>query len=953
MAKSRNYRQPLMVVRQSFLNDTTASAVASLVHISGPHANFVSAGDETEESGYLGTYSASEGLHVELPRTLVGNALDRGSVTVALKNALLRYFRTTTESFNIPAGTRNIVAASDTMQSDGFSFQTNGIYGRAGVFGDRDVRAGDAVHVTADIDGTLQELWTTVASVVPRYQPGVVTPTVVAGAKNAVATAASISITDEDTTEFPARYSAEEITAETGWDTPLRERGVVSDVYTVETIIGGDVSTARFRVTSLSGDTVGSVSLVSETVSGDTAYQLKIGTSNAFLNFGDTATFVAGTTITLAVSATVVLNTPTAGGSYSAPYSQRAAKEATYIITVTKGGVIPAVEPTDEAARYACPTVSITTSDGSDKTPVVRILAQNQATLISRYGVTLTFTGGYLIEGDKFYVTCLSSYSDIIPIIVLNQNIPDAWIDTNAAREAAIELFAVQSEIDVPEYSMTANGRELNWTIEDGGIQLRPGVSLYDPSWTINGEPSALPAFGVPGKKSAEAYMRMRYFVTDLVGTITPVTSVSELNELVSGPISADNPIKWAAYYALNNGAGSTVLLTSVADPTSLEDWRAVTDLISERDDVFHVLPLTYGDKEVNKLFYEHIQEMNVDETAKERVLYLISNDQRTLPIITDYYGNTVLGQLSIETGIGASQYVVYTSKTVGVDFVELGVRAGDTIRTNYDFDLAGQTVWSEYVVEEVINSETLRLTAKIDSVTVDEIPLAYEIWRTQTNAEFADAIALTGGFQDMLVRYIYTDNADPTFDQVAPASALVGLIGSVVSHQGGSWYPLTGFTSDNWTGRFSNQQLNHMGGNGVLLITRHQDGYIAARHAVTTNKAPLAGVPETSLTLKMSEEMFVRNALLVKKEFRAVLKGIVGVTNNVAQTWTDIRAYLTVQGNILRSDVSYPHLGGRIVSGPDNIKIEAHQLFKDSLWVSFVVEGPFALNRLDCRIFI
>jgi hypothetical protein len=953
MAKQRNYRQPLMVVHQTFLNDTTAAAVPSLVHISGPHANFVSAGDETEELGYLGTYSAADGLHVELPRVLVGNVLDRGSVVVTLKNALLRYFRTTTESFKIPASTKNIITASDQMQADGFSFRTNGIYGRAAVFGDRDVRAGDAVHVSADISGEIEELWTTVASVTPRYKPGSVNPTVQSGAKNAVASPATINISDADPTDFPARYTAEPITAEAGWDTPLRARGIISDTYTVETIIGGDVATARFRVTSLSGDTVGSVSLAQATIDTDTVYQLKIGNTDAYLNFTASAVFVAGTTILLDAKATVVLNTPTAGGSYTAAYSERVARESTYVITVTKGGAIPITEPTTEAERYACPTISVTTSDGSDKTPIVRIFAQDQPVSISRFGVTLTFEEEYLIEGDKFYVTCLSPYSDIVPTIVLNQNIPTAWVDANVDREVAIELFAVEASIDVPEYSMTSSGRELNWTIEDGGIQLRPAISLYTPSWAVNGEPAALQVFGIPGKKSAEAYMRMRYFVTDLVRTITPITSLSELNELVSGPITADNPIKWAAYYALNGGVGSTVLLTSVADPTSLEDWREVTDLISERDDVFHVLPLTYGDKEINKLFYEHIQAMNVDETAKERVLYLISNDQRTLPVITDYYGNTVLGQLSIETSVGESKYVAYTSKTNGIDFIAYGVRSGDVVRTNYDFDLAGQIVWTEYIVEEVVNADTLRLTAKTDSVVVDEIPLAYEIWRTQSNAEFAETIAETGGFQDMLVRYIYTDNADPNFDQVAPASALVGLIGSVVSHQGVSWYPLTGFTSDNWIGRFSNSQLNHMGGNGVLLITRQQDGSIAARHAVTTNKAPLAGNPETALTLKMSEEMFVRNALLIKKEFRSVLLGIVGVSNNVSQTHLEIKARIEVKAKLLKEDTNYPMLGGRIVDGPINLKVEKHALFADALWVQFTVTGPMPLNRLDCRIFI
>jgi hypothetical protein len=949
MAKARNYRQPLMVVRQSFLNDTTATAVAAYVHVSGPHANFVSAAEGTEDLGFLGTYSGSDGLHVELPRCLVGNVLDRSSVQIVLKNALLRYFRTTSESFVIPANTRNIISASAALQSLGFSFRTNGAYDRASVFGDRDVRAGDAVKLSANIGGMVEELWTTVAAVTPRYQQGKVTPSVSIGVKNAAAASASIDIAS--VVDFPDRYTTP-ITSPAGWDTPLRQRGVVEDVYTVETIIGGDADGARFRITSLGGDNIGSVSLTAGVIDGTDVYQLKIGSSDALVNFGTDAEFIAGSTLTVSVKATVVWNIPTAGGSYTAPYSERTAREATYVVTVTKGGAIPATEPTAEIERYACPSLSITTSDGSDKTPVVRVFQKGQEVLISRFGITLEFAGDYLIEGDKYYVTCASAFSDIAPTLVLNRNIPDNWV-SDADADVSIDLFAAIPEIEVPEYSMTASGRQVNWVIEQGGIALRPGVSLYTPSWSINGEPAALDVFGFDDSKTGQAYMRMRYFVKDAANTIVSVTNLSELNEALSGPISADNPLKWAAYHILNNGTGSTVLLTAVSDPTSLEDWRTVTDLISERDDVFHVLPLTYGDRAVEQLFYEHIKEMNVDETAKERLLYLISNDQQIRTVLTDYYGNPILGQLSIETGIGSSRYAAYTSKTAGVDFVEAGVRAGDMLRTRYDFDLAGQTVWEEYVVEEVINQDTLRLTAAVDSVTADEVPLAYEIWRTQTNAEFADAVANTGGFQDMLVRYIYTDNAEQDFDQIAPASALVGLIGSVVSHQGVSWYPLSGFTSDNWVGRFSNSQLNHMGGNGVLLITRQQNGTIAARHAVTTAKAPLASEPETSLSLKMSEEMFVRNALLIKKEFRSVLNGVVGVTNNVSQTHREISSRIEVKARLLKDDTEYPLLGGRIVDGPTNLTVTPHKLFKDSLWCDFVVTGPFPLNRLECRIFI
>ncbi len=255
MANSRNYTPPTMIVRQHFSEDTSRQAVSALVHISGPQANFVSVKDATADLGFLGIYSATNGLHVELPRCLVGNVLDRDSVSVTLRNALLRYFKTTTETFLLPKGARNVVTCSESLQATNFSFKKNGPSDRAAVFYDRDVQAGDAVRVTANIGGEARELWTTVASVMPRYTAGVVLPTVTPGNTNAPGSSEAISITD--LSEAAAGITVS-LGKEDDWYVPLLARGVAFDTYLVEVAIGGTTSAARFRITSAFGDNVGS-----------------------------------------------------------------------------------------------------------------------------------------------------------------------------------------------------------------------------------------------------------------------------------------------------------------------------------------------------------------------------------------------------------------------------------------------------------------------------------------------------------------------------------------------------------------------------------------------------------------------------------------------------------------------------------------------------------------------
>jgi hypothetical protein len=515
-----------------------------------------------------------------------------------------------------------------------------------------------------------------------------------------------------------------------------------------------------------------------------------------------------------------------------------------------------------------------------------------------------------------------------------------------------VDLFIPRETLVVPSSLLTESGVVDNWTIDERTVRIRPNLRVNDPSWTRYGETETLPV--IPrGNGQTKAYLTFRYFVSDLVGTITQVISAAELDQIVSGPTDPSNPLKYAAFNALAGEDGSQVLLTAVANPSDLSEWEHVCDLISERDDVFHVFPLCYGDKKVQDLFYRHIQAMNQDEVAKERVLYLLDYTKDTMVLVQGTEDVPYEGSMSVEADVSGLEYVAFTSQTAEVNFMELGVRRGDMIRTNFDFDLSGNLVASSYTIAEVINASTVRLEGNSSEYTIDPAASVFEVWRNLTTAEQREVIADTAGIQDMLVRYILIDNVDKSIDPIGPASTFIGLIGAVVPHQGVSWYPLSGWSGDGWQGKFSNADLNHMAGNGVLIITRHADGFVAARHSVTTAKAPLAGQSETALTLKMSEEMFIRNALLLKKEFRNALRGFVGVTNLVPGTIAAIEANLTATANYLKTDNEYPSLGGRITSDLQDVNIRQHVFHRDTLVVSFKVECPFALNALDCTIFI
>jgi len=929
-----------MVVRQRFVNEGGGAAVTAAVHISGPHANFISRGTDSFEKGLLGPYSEITGLTSWLPETLQGSVLDTPSVEVILKDAALRYFNQSA-GFFIPAGSRNTVAAADPA----FSFAEYGDTLRHADLHARDVKVGDHVRLTTVVGGVEESFWTSVARLLPHYEASEIDPVVGLGA-NAAAVGADMATVPAgyDTTGFNPT-----LTLSPGMGDNLLAKGSANAVYTVEVVSGGDIDTARFRVVASNGDNLYGVKAERVTLGDDTKCEIELGTIGLTLTYEDVTdlVFAVGMFTSVQVAAQYTPSVLTAGGMYTAPATNKAPKETIYTVTVTRGGSVPAAG--SPASDYECAILSVTTNTGIDGAS--RVLVKEAGTIgFGRYGIQIAVPEGYLSLGDRYFITARTQYAKRLPYIGLRDNIPNHWVSASDISLMPLELFISKPEAVVPALSVDplSGSATANWAIENRAVQVFANLTLTDPSWTVFGDVAPLP---VIANAKTKAYLTGRYFVSDLVGMVTQVTTAEELDEIVSGPVDPSNPLKYAAFHTLAGGDGSQVLLTAVADPSSLEEWERVTDLISARDDVFHVFPLCYGDKQVTDLFYRHIREMNQDEAAKERLLYLIDYTPDYLLLAQGTEETPYEGRLSLETDTSSLQYLAFTSDTSEIDFIQLGVRAGDVIHANPVYNAAGNLVWSTYPIAEVINAATVRLA--IAPTTVDPTPAVFEVWRNQTSREKSEIIASTAGIQDMLVRYLLVDNLDKAVDPIGPASTFVGLIGSVVPHQGVSWYPLSGWSGDGWQGQFSNAEMNHMAGNGVTILTRHGDGYISARHSVTTAKAPLAGQPETALSLKLSEEMYVRNALLLKKEFRGALRGFVGVTNLVQGTTTAIEANLVATARFLQSDNDYPTLGGRILSELQDLEIRRHILHRDHLIVSFKVECPFALNTLDCTIYV
>jgi hypothetical protein len=960
MARQRNYTPPTLIVRQHFVNDSNREAVLAYLHISGAHANVLTEADGTKEAGFLGVYQHESPFEVELPLVLRGNVLDRDSVRIYFEKALLHYFEGadtnySAYTFALPTGSRSSV----TNTSDNWSFRSLGDTERAVPLKDRDVKPGDAVRVTYKGTSPLptavsDEFWTTVSSFVSHVSPGTAETTATADKANSDYFESGMSYSATTSSDVAGTITPTSATSDyvygLGQTTATPISITVSDAGANGLVTDGDV-----KVTiTINGTAV----ITALSVPSTGILPASSGTKGIRLEITDLATAVTtsstwSATITPAIPDTTPFTIRVANAGFNAKVSEGAAREIIYIISVTQGGTAGGSTP---------PILSVQTSDGSDKTPRLQIVDPDVWYTLSRLGLEIKVNTDQLQQGDLYYLKTRSPYTDSVPTIILSHNVPNEWVTTAEGNQitddisVGLDLFLVEENLEIPEQVL---GEGVNWTLnlDSGVFELKQHIQLYTPNYTVSSAAAALPVYndldnsGIGQLGTSKVYLDGRYFVPDISDTVLLIRSINQLNSEVSGPIDSRNPIKLAAYHALANGSGASVLLTSVADPTNLASWERVTDLISERDDVFHVMPLSYGNTDVDQLFYQHIVSMNDPEMARERVLYLVSNDVRTSSIVTEHQKDIISGRMRIVQATLGSQYLAWEAMTDGVDFTNLGVKTGDTLRTYYDFDASGNTIWHEFTVDSVINSKTLRLVEPVSMASADPVDHKFEVWRTQTNTEFADSIANTGSFQDYLVRYIYTDNASPDFDQYTTASALVGLIASVVPHQGVSWYPLTGFSIDTWKTQFSRTQLDHMAGNGVLLITPHRDGYLCARHAVTTNKAPLAGNERDNLNLKLTEEMYIRNMLLLKKEFRNAITGVIGISNNVPEARARLHHNITMVAESMMASVDYPMLGGRI-TGMTNLQVRPHAVLADHVWIRLDITGPVPLNAISMDIY-
>jgi len=935
------YVLPQVQVFQEYNLAPTAATNALQALIVGPHAYLLRYDDADEQPlGRLGIYDRVEDTAYLWPSRPAGGVVDAEYTKLFIKEALLQYFDDAVGSGYVITKTTGY---NNRIRSATGSFKTSGAYTRMTELLDRDVALGDIARVRAlDGDGETKTLWTYVKQIVGDTVAADIAAAV-ADDDNAEAQSASSSVTQIAGAENCVTLTPDET------DYDGLTSGYINETYDIvvlEGSIDGDFTTAKLRI--LSGSGTDDVLEMSPEAAGDPT---EIGTRGLIVTFDEADTaecslsadddgvsaddLIPGQRWRVTVAAALTPAVATSAGTYELD------RTTTYIIEVTRGGLYAATSK---------PQISVTTIHGSDVSGPTNVTAAASAVDIGTGGVTLAFSGTGLRKGDKYYVDVVGETEGQMRTLVLGHN-----LDSGIAADTQVELtLYIKKDIEVSK-NRVGFAPLTNWDTSETEITVNSGIVAYDSSWTDGGVEQPLDVYSAEDKNYGVLYVEYRAWQQTLCNEINFMSDVADI-DLVSGPLTPDNPLKWGLFKALSNSNGTPVGYASVCDPADAESWADVLGLLLGREDVYGLVPLT-RDTTVLDLFAAHANSESSPEHGRWRVCWFSLGGIPSIPVVSD--GSDIPNHLEATTTDGevclavveddpltsGTQYTQVRCTSDNGNFVTNGVQAGDKVRVLYSDDGFGTETYQEFVIDDVQSEDQLRLVSGPNAAI--NVAAKMEIWRTLTATEESVEIAAhAGSFGSRRIRAVWPDYLESTGtvqEGYHLCAALAGLSSGVLPQQGLTNVAIAGFSNVNRTvSKFGRSQLDTMAGSGVWIVTQDNSGTIFTRHAVTTGDYD---------DINAREEMVVRNVDSISYAFQAALRPFIGVRNVNENTLQDISVTITDTASELRANAA-SSLGSQLIEA-EITELRQHLTLLDHVVITLDITIPYVLNNIQLRLVV
>ncbi len=921
------YVKPQVLVYQEFQRVPSVITDPLRAHISGGHAALhrYSKADEKADIE-LGEYEPLSDTNFAWPGKASGSLVDLSYVKLFLDDALLLYFSDLTGADSTIAP---VAGYGNRVRSSSVSFKDNNTYDRSAALL-RDVLPGDTVYVRGSNGGDTYELW----SYVRGFKGETVAAAIGAAEADAANAEAQSAGTSIDHVAGPDNNVV--LTADGSAFNGLAV-GLIDETYTVEVVSGsvnGDFTTARLRITSASGldnvasktpspaggfTDIGTLGLAVE-------FDVNPTTSGSSAALNDEAApndLVPGQKWRVRVLQQYTAPTATASGTYTGTW------DTSYIVECTRGGGYGAAVP---------PQITVSTTTGVDVSGPTSVTAAATAVAVGSQGARIAFASGSgLRKGDKWLIEVTAQSEGAMRTLILGHDLP---AEIQGAADLDLKLF-IKKNIEVSE-NRVGFAPLVNWESGQTEFTVKSGISAYDDLWVdTEGDPVALDVVG------GTMYVEYREWLgthARLLGSLDDAADVTA--EL--GTVDPDNPLAYAVSKALANSAGSPVRFTAVSDPTDIDSWAEVLELLGGRDDVYSLVPLT-TDRAVQDLFAAHVANSSTAEAGRWRGAFfnLVGRDTVVLAdadLSSD--GNPILAKLEDDPDTSGTQYTYLTVTSGNAELDILGVLAGDVVRYLFTTDGFVSVEYTEFVVEEVVSETTLRL-ASGHSVAVGT-PQKLEVWRNNNRSQIAaDVATRAGSFGSRRVCVVWPDKIGAGGVNVPGyflAAALAGLRSGVVPHQGLTNVEIAGFDDVTRTSEFfSNGQLDTMAESGVWIVTQTESGTVYTRHALTTDMTDV----------NSREEVVRANVDSMSAVFLRNLQPFIGRANVTPATLTTLRVQLDATIEFLKANGFVETLGGGQLIDGTVTQLRQHALLKDRIVATVNLEIPYPINNIELHLVV
>lgn len=870
------------------------------------------------------------------PNKPTGTLVDTEFTKVNIDNAFLEYY-----ADEVATNWRRTGAAEITHVS--VNFADNGSFLKSAALGDRGARIGDRVWVTGELADTTPFSLATYIKDIRGVLSASSTGNVTAGSANAIAGSDSANVT----------YGALNQSDATAVGNPTNYSGLASgrrtETYVIEVIqgsTGGNITTARLSVTSASG--TDNVPLVTPAAYDSPTSIGTRGLTVTFASLTDDDLYV-GDKFTVVVNQEYTLPVLTKGGTYNASDF----RDRTYIIEVIKGGTIA-----------SNPVVRVSTVEGTDAGGEITLTAASantsQTFAVGSYGVTMSIaaTEG-LFKGDRWTLTATASKETNLRRLVLGHVLPQGVAFNEVSADIKVKLFIVD-DISLSKRGVVPGDYNFESTLDE--VRIYDTISIPYAGWTVNGAVAPLPLHSPEGfSNRSQVYISYRAWYP----RSTNVLSVRSSGDLATlpGPTDVDNPLKYALSKALLTSNSHPVFYFNTGNPSVVDNWAAGLAFAEAFESTYGVVPLT-RDNAVLDLVAAHVNTLSGPQFNRYRVAWLTDSPRDEAIIVgatTSDNGEVVTATITDNTEQSGTQYTLLTITSGNASFADLGVRPLDRVRFGFSTNAWGDEFYNEYVVERVINDNSLVLASGPDVAEI--IPRKVEIQRTLTAAEkvqsFTGKLATlvdntvvvgsttTNRYPGMLVRFLPFATVMDGVNEVPSyfmAATLAGIRSALAPHQSMTRIQVPGFSAVKGIEEFTISQLNELAAAGGFIVSPdYSTGALTVRHAVTAG--PFDDVNQR-------EESVISNVHSISFYFFDILNPYIGQSNVTPSNLATIRAELEAAADFLRSANFSQRLGGQLTDFTLN-SVRQSPVSKDSILVQadLTLPGPTNRIRLDLLI--